>query len=307
VYLSDTELIDRLHLSRAKEKEIVVLILNDLLEVESRGIYLKRSFSSMYKFCLHEMGYSENEALLRLRAMRLMQVVPEVEQKIEAGFLSLTNAAEVGRQMAKESVRRKKNQENPLRKQERLDLIKAVENVSTREGQRRLAKALPEIQEVGVEKTKVLRDEKTLIQFVADSALNAKLDRIKEVMAHKNFSGRYDLLFNEMADVTLKFCDPLMKPSKASDAAPLPRAPKAQTPKVRSRGIRITIRREVFQRANGQCEYVDPILNKRCDCRHGVEVDHIQRFSEGGTHELGNLRLLCDAHNRGREKYELDF
>jgi 5-methylcytosine-specific restriction endonuclease McrA len=365
VRVTDEALLVRLKTNRSLENEILVEILNDLIEVEARGLYLKRGFSSVYEFCLKELKYSESEALLRINAMRLIRAVPEVEEKIEGGILSLTNAAEVGRQIRRENQRRRKTMESPLQKSEQLDLVESVQNISTRECQRRLSRSLPDIQELGQEKTKVLRDENTLIQFVADKELNQKLERLKEIFAHKNFEGRYDKLFHELADIALAHADPLRKPlreagpkalreaqekhlgknvgkregetlrkpiSKAN-AAPLPIAPtvegssnqsiaskpnqsiarksdqrtmQANETKLKSRAVRLTIKRKLIHEAQAQCEYIDLLTGRRCGCRHGLEIDHRHRLSAGGSNEISNLRVLCDAHNRGRERFNLD-
>jgi len=303
--LSNEALLTRLHESRAREKELVVVILNDLLEVEKRGLYLARGYSSMFKFCIEALGYSEAEAMVRLNAMRLMRSVPEVAEKIETGSLSLTNAAEVGRQIRREEVRRK----NPLSRKEKLSLVESVENLSTRECERRLARALPEIQEVVKERTQVLRDEKTLIQFVAGPELMGKIERLKELLSHKNFEGRFDVLFEEVCDIALKKLEPKTNDARLPGArkvsaepahgsnAPLPGAPKV------SRYIPVRIKREVFKRAGWQCEYRDPLTGRRCTSRHGLELDHIIRIRDGGTNDIQNLRVYCDAHNRGRERF----
>ena len=86
---------------------------------------------------------------------------------------------------------------------------------------------------------------------------------------------------------------------KTSDAAVLS-APKVNIK--RSRYISTPVSREVWFRAADQCEYVDPTTGRRCSCRHGLQVDHIIEFSQGGSNELENLQLLCGAHNRWRSR-----
>ena len=214
--------------------------------------------------------------------------------KIESGVLSLTNAAEVGGQIRKEEKRRKK----ALPASDKLALIRAVENISTRECQRRLSRELPEVQEVAREKTQVLRDEMTLIQFAADPELMKMLDRLKELLAHKNFDGRYDVLFKEIAAIALKKLEP-----KATFGAVPHGAPQVDRPlsAKRSRVVRVTVKRVALERAENRCEYVDPLTGRRCDSRHGLELDHIVRFADGGGGEIENICVLCDAHNRWRE------
>jgi 5-methylcytosine-specific restriction endonuclease McrA len=64
-----------------------------------------------------------------------------------------------------------------------------------------------------------------------------------------------------------------------------------------SRHIPDEVRDVVFRRDDGQCTFVAP-NGTRCQCRRGLEVDHIKPFANGGTTVLSNLRLLCGGHNR---------
>jgi 5-methylcytosine-specific restriction endonuclease McrA len=64
-----------------------------------------------------------------------------------------------------------------------------------------------------------------------------------------------------------------------------------------SRHLPDETRDEVFVRDGGQCTFV-ATDGTRCQCKKGVQVDHIRPFANGGTHDPSNLRLLCGAHNR---------
>jgi 5-methylcytosine-specific restriction endonuclease McrA len=64
-----------------------------------------------------------------------------------------------------------------------------------------------------------------------------------------------------------------------------------------SRHIPDEVKDEVFVRDGGQCTFVAPD-GTRCQCRKGLQIDHIRPYANGGTHEPSNLRLLCGAHNR---------
>lgn len=307
--ISHEALLSRLRQLRTQEKELMVSILNDLLEIDTHGLYLAHGYTSMFKFMQAELGYSEAEALIRLNAMRLLRSVPELAAKIETGAVSLTNAAVVGRQIRREEERRKA----PMAPEEKLAILEVVENVSTRECERLLARAMPEIQPMAEERTQVLRGEKTMIQFVASAELMKKFERLKELLAHKNYSGRYDLLFEELADIALKKLDPLSRKEQKRDAlvpgasavslendAAMPGTPSVAA---RPRAIRVSLRRALMRRAKGQCEYSDPGTGRRCASRHGLEIDHIVRFRDGGTNDIENLRVLCRNHNQGREKF----
>lgn len=54
--------------------------------------------------------------------------------------------------------------------------------------------------------------------------------------------------------------------------------------------------REVWKRDGGRCAWKGDD-GRRCDSRWQLEVDHVRPLRLGGTLSIGNLRLLCRAHN----------
>ena len=69
--------------------------------------------------------------------------------------------------------------------------------------------------------------------------------------------------------------------------------------KAHSRYIPRAVAARVWQRDKGQCTYVAALSGMRCQCRRGLQIDHIVPFARGGSSNLvSNLRLLCPQHNR---------
>jgi hypothetical protein len=64
-----------------------------------------------------------------------------------------------------------------------------------------------------------------------------------------------------------------------------------------SRYIPAAIRRAVHVRDGGRCRYVDD-EGRRCPERHRLEFHHRHPYGLGGDRSVGNLCLLCPAHNR---------
>ncbi|MBX3017839.1 MAG: HNH endonuclease [Bdellovibrionaceae bacterium] len=50
------------------------------------------------------------------------------------------------------------------------------------------------------------------------------------------------------------------------------------------------------------CGYVDPLTGKGCGSRHFLQIDHIHPLHAGGGNAPENLRALCSAHNRDRNR-----
>src|SRR6185436_11889542 len=84
--LNDQTLLGDLKTLVQQERELVTKILKYLLEVENRKLYLKRGYSSMFKFCLAELKYSNAEAQIRIQAMRLLRTLPQWRKKSNRAF-----------------------------------------------------------------------------------------------------------------------------------------------------------------------------------------------------------------------------
>jgi len=58
----------------------------------------------------------------------------------------------------------------------------------------------------------------------------------------------------------------------------------------------------IWERAEHQCEWVDPETGQRCEMRfknpRDADADHIVKHRHGGPTTMDNARLLCQRHNR---------
>jgi len=63
-----------------------------------------------------------------------------------------------------------------------------------------------------------------------------------------------------------------------------------------SRTISVTVKRSVWERAHGRCEYRAE-NGARCEARYSLEYDHVTPVSLGGLSNKDNLRVYCRQHN----------
>ena len=62
-------------------------------EIEARGLYLERGFSSLFDYAVRELGYSDAAAARRIGATRLCADQPDAREGLRDGSLTLSAAA----------------------------------------------------------------------------------------------------------------------------------------------------------------------------------------------------------------------
>ena len=293
--LNDQELIEELKNKVRNERDATAQVLRYLKEVEIRRLFLERGYSSLFSFCTEFLAYSESEAYTRIQAMRLLKEMPSIESDLENGNLSLSVAAQ-----AQSAFKRMEKKKGALSATKKKDVISELFKSSTREAERKLLQIFPEVKEMR-EKCRAISEEETRIEFTANKALLEKLERLKQLMAHKKYSANFADLFEAMADLALEKWE---KQKPAAEDAPLLGAPKVLE---KSRHIPKVVQRFVWKRDAGKCQYKDPLGGKVCRSMHAVEIDHIRRYADGGLHVPDNLRLYCSAHNKWRERQSCLF
>jgi hypothetical protein len=79
-----------------------------------------------------------------------------------------------------------------------------------------------------------------------------------------------------------------------------------EVPRPTSRFIPISLKRAVFGRAGGRCEFRAE-NGRRCESAHALELHHEQNWSEGGGHTFQNLAVYCRTHNAARAQSDFPW
>ncbi|MBK9294566.1 MAG: HNH endonuclease [Oligoflexia bacterium] len=316
--MKDQDLLNQIKLAVQNEREATTKVLNLLMQIEKRKLFALRGYDSLFSFVVGYLGYSEPAAHRRIAAMRALKEFPKLEAKITSGSLSLTNLAQVQVAIRQEAKATGVKVASALK----LELFEAVENKSTRECEKILRTQMPEA--VPNEKRRELTESLTELKFVLDEATIKNLQKLKELWSHKNPGMSDAELVKAMAEFCLAKVDPEKKTkeklelskvenrqeiSEASKTAPKTTAPEV-TPTAHvnltakhkanpavSRHIPVQTRKYVWHRDKGACQYQDPITKKLCLSKRYIEIDHVQPWALGGSHDPTNLRLLCNTHN----------
>ena len=93
--LSNEQLLSQTQQLVLKERRLNLEILRHLHEIDSRKLYLRLSYSSLFEYVVKELKYSEAAAYRRIKAMKLCRQFPETTGKLEEGELTLTSASQL--------------------------------------------------------------------------------------------------------------------------------------------------------------------------------------------------------------------
>jgi hypothetical protein len=299
-YLSDSELLAKTHDCVREERRAVTELLWHLREVESRRLFAARGFSSLFEYTVKELGYSEGAAYRRVNAMRALKDVPQFEQALSEGRLSLSTLSSVQNhcRVEKASVEVK------------ADLVEQVLGKSQRETDHLLATLAP--QTFIKEKTRPLDNELTELRIALTKDQMAVLEKARAKFSHraKNWAELLEILASDAVKdpkprklVVAKFESKVaakVTPTVAAKGAATVAATHSPTSaqKLRSRYIPRAIKRDHFARSGHRCEFVDPTSTRRCEATHFLELDHVKPLALGGTTTRENLRVLCRTHNQ---------
>ena len=88
--LSDADLLSRMPALVLIEHGAVADVVEHLVELDRRQLYLEQACPSLYAYCFERLGYSEDAALKRIRVARLAAQLPRVLDELRSGAIQLT-------------------------------------------------------------------------------------------------------------------------------------------------------------------------------------------------------------------------
>lgn len=265
--LSNSELELGTKKSVLEEKASSIKVLKFIEEVHRRKLFIDLGFSTLMKYMVHSLGYSEAESWTRIQAMKLMTEVPRVQDKIEQGKMSLSNAA-----LLKDALRQNKKIE-PL-----ASSSKTPVNLHSKE--EIIIKALENSELPSRKFKKLLNIETKEKRIILNERLLKKMEKLQGDMSEIE-------LIESLIDEKLKNLE-LFKKTRTSEKQ-----------SSNSRYIPKHVQRIIFARSHHQCEYTDR-SGHRCQERRNLQMDHIKSYAHGGDNSSENMRILCSGHNQSR-------
>ncbi len=332
--LDNGTLIEEIRKAAKNEQDLTLQVIELISEINRRKIFLKLGFSSLFDFVTKDLGYEPSSAMRRIQAARAISEIPELREKIADKSLSLSVVSQGQNFLNKKASDSGKK----ISIAEKTELFKKLENKSTREAEKELFKMAPELCLKSKEQEKVLSEHLTELRFVIDAETKQKMDELKLWMSHQNpdmtqaqfFKVMIEKLHGQLAkkksvqgksiqdksaqnkssyskstdvsqveqDASTTGAEPLSE--KLNPVAAQKHSQSKPSPK-RSRYIAASVKKLVWQRDQGCCQFVDSGTQKKCESRYQIQFDHIQTFRHQGGNSAENLRLFCGKHNRDRD------
>ncbi len=263
----------------SEERRITTEVLSHLREVERRRLYAARGFPSLFAYCVQELKYSESSAQRRIASMRLLREMPQIEEQIQTGELTLSVISQAQTFFKNEN----------LSPEKKVEVLEKLENKSSREAQKILV-GMVKRPVVPREKVRPVSPEQSELKFVVSEEMLQDLEKLKGLIAHQMPQASLAELFHFAVKLALQKLDPTLKPDK-----PLPAS---EVHSVTTRRVPSSMKTRIWKRDEGRCTFVDPQSGRKCGSNFRLEMDHLKPFSRGGKTSSENLRLLCRTHNQ---------
>jgi hypothetical protein len=276
-HLTDETLLKDTKYLVSRERELTTKILNHLREIDKRKLYSDLGYSSLFDYCIKDLGYSESSTHRRIQSARLLDSLPGLEKKLELGILNMSNLAQAAQFFKANEIN------NPT---ERKIIIKKLEGLTKKEGEKKLF-TISGLEIKTRDKSKRISENKISHTIILSDEINSKLEKIRDLMNHNGSMA-------EFIDKLLDLAMPAFEKKKFS----LHTKQKTLISPVKvQRRISASVKKEVYLR-DQKCI--------KCGTTHRLQFDHQMPFALGGDSSVKNVRMLCfNCNQRARIRAKL--
>lgn len=273
-----------------------------LAEVERRKLYAERGFSDIFDYCVRCLRYSVAAAYRRIHSARAAEAHPEILADLQSGELTLCVVALIAPELksgASSEILAAARGRSKREVEAWLAARRPPEPVPADRVTIRAPAPDPAGAAAGGGNAGLALEDRALTpraptfdySFVASAVLHQSIERLKNVPWNRYPFGSLDDFLGVAVEDYLSRHDPELK----LRAEPRPRK---LTPIRAGRRVARRLRDLVWARDGGRCSFLSGD-GRRCECRRGLELDHIAPYSRGGrSDDPANIRLLCREHNQ---------
>lgn len=268
-HLTDKTLLADTKFLASEYREATAKLLHHLREIDNRKLYSDLGYSSLFLYAVKELGFDESSASRRVKAARLLEVMPEIEQKVESGELSLSNLAKASDAFRVNDI---------TDKDKKIEIIGKIENLSMKNCDKALieltGKELPPPRREIKPITKTLN---LLTVTITDDG-ETLLKDLKGLLAHRKLS--QDKLFEVI----------FTKAKEKIEAERFMTESKSTKPgHGDSRYIATADKRDTYLR-DKRCQ--------KCGSTYALQFGHEKPYALGGKTTKSNLKILCRNCNQ---------
>jgi len=319
--LTDLSLMQTTESYIREEREVLTNLLHHFREIERRRLFCEYQYGSLHKMLVGHFGYSDDEAYRRISAMRLLGEMPEVEEKINKGELSLSHLG-LAQSFFKHE---KKSLQADLPKESKLEILQKISEQPIREAQRIVYSLSSAPEQLRPDRVSIVSEDKIEFRFTADRMLESKVQDLKGLLAHKHPNLSMAELFEILCDLGLQELKQTKAPAavKTVQASTvlnkLDKLNKIDAPAVAGKDITFAtprkecvskpfalIKREIrtesvtkpFAQIKKEVWHDSEYKCSNCRSSYALELDHRYPKGKGGDDSKDNLRILCRSCNQ---------
>jgi hypothetical protein len=312
--LDDDTLLAHLRALVRRSNELEADLLEHLAEVDERRLYLP-DHTSMFAFCMAELGFGEAAAENRIAVARASRRFPRALAMLRTGAIHLSGLRALVPHLNDESADALFDQARGKSKREIEQIVAyhapkpAVADSIRKVPARRVAESeteepsslfaapprppittAPPSPRAAV--LAPLAPDRYHVQLTASRELRDKIEVATALLRHQVPNGDLATILDRALTVLIE----KVKKDRFG-VGRKPRSNKLPEGQAKGRDIPDAIKRAVYERDAGQCTFVGP-NGTRCQERGFLELDHLDGFARRKEHIASRITLRCSAHNQ---------
>jgi hypothetical protein len=280
------------------ERHLVVQFVVELAGFAKRELYRELGYTSLFYYCVRQLGLSKSSAFRRSEVARLIGRFPLIADRLAGGGLSIRALVEL-REVLTEENHAEVLARAEGKSQEEAELLaveyrpkpipKDVVRALPMPPAPRVVPAETKMPPRPPEVVKPLTPELRRLNVTVSADFMVELEQVRAALSHKCPDGNFEQVVREAFKLVLD------RDRKRKALTDRPRS-QSEIPGENDRYVPAAVKRAVWERDQGRCTW--PMGDGEvCGSTHRLEFDHDLEVALGGKPTIGNIRLLCKSHN----------
>jgi hypothetical protein len=293
------------------ERHLVVQFVVELAAFAKRELYRELGYTSLFYYCVRQLGLSKSSAFRRSEVARLITRFPVIADQLAAGRLSIRALIELREVLTDENhlevlpraegMSQEKAQLLAVEYKPRpipRDVVRALPTPAALPAASPVVPAETASPLVPAETTRhppppeivrPLTPNLRRLNVTVSAEFLAELEQVRAALSHTCPEGDFEQVVREAFKLVLE------RDRKRKALTDRPRAP-PETPGNNDRYVPAAVKRVVWERDQRRCTW--PMGDGQlCGSTHRLEFDHNLEVALGGKPVTDNIRLLCKSHN----------